>query len=104
MPSQIVALVVAYVADKRKHRAGFIVLTAVITIAGISLLAFASQNSVRYLGMSVFGSRIADIDKLIRCIPDKCGERWLHTNGFCICNSSPQQQCLFDSYVSLGCQ
>ena len=49
----------AYVADKRKHRGGFIVLTAVITIAGICLLAFARQNSVRYFGMSVCEYRFA---------------------------------------------
>lgn len=97
------ALVVAYVADKHKHRAGFIVLTAVITIAGISLLAFANQNSVRYFGMSVYGSRITGVDKLVRCIPDERGERWLHTDCFCICNPSLLQY-LLDAYVSLGRQ
>jgi len=47
----MVGLLVAYLADRHKHRAGFIVLVVIICMVGIALLAFAEATSVRYFGM-----------------------------------------------------
>jgi len=46
----VVGLLVAYLADRRKHRAGFIVLMVTSSMVGIVLLAFAEAVSVRYFG------------------------------------------------------
>jgi len=46
----MVGLLVAYLADKYKHRAGFIFLMVNICMVGIALLAFAEAISARYFG------------------------------------------------------
>jgi len=45
-----IAFLVAYLADKYKHRSGFIAVATLTCMTGICLLAFAPSNSVRYLG------------------------------------------------------
>lgn len=46
----LLSLVVAYFSDRHKHRSAFIALTTLISMTGISLLAFAETQSVRYFG------------------------------------------------------
>jgi len=41
----------AWISDKKKHRAGFIGIQALITLVGVCLTAFSSSNGVRYFGM-----------------------------------------------------
>jgi hypothetical protein len=47
----VTTMIIAYLADKYKHRSGFIAFSVSTCIVGICLLAFAEQNSVRYFGM-----------------------------------------------------
>ena len=47
----VTTMIVAYLADKYKHRSGFIAFSVITCMTGICLLAFAEQNSVRYFGM-----------------------------------------------------
>lgn len=59
----VIALLVAYFADRYKHRASFIMLTVIICMVGIALLAFAEATSVRYFGsFLIVGGNVA-------CIP-----------------------------------
>lgn len=41
---------IAYLADKYKHRSGFLLGASLVCIAGTALLAFAKDNGVRYFG------------------------------------------------------
>ncbi|KAL1678216.1 major facilitator superfamily domain-containing protein [Schizophyllum commune] len=50
LPAIASAVLFARLADRYKRRGIFIVLQALITIVGLSLMAFARQNSVRYFG------------------------------------------------------
>ncbi|KAJ3514755.1 hypothetical protein NLJ89_g2184 [Agrocybe chaxingu] len=49
-PSIPTTMLVAYLSDKYKHRSGFIVLCVVVCLTGVSLLAWAKQDEVRYFG------------------------------------------------------
>jgi hypothetical protein len=51
-PSIILTLVVAYFADKYKHRSSFIVVLCVGCLVGNSLVAWHPDNKIRYLGTS----------------------------------------------------
>ncbi|KIY63981.1 MFS general substrate transporter [Cylindrobasidium torrendii FP15055 ss-10] len=50
----ISAFAIAWISDKTGHRAGFIVLQAVMTIIGVLITCYASQNGVRYAGIFIF--------------------------------------------------
>ncbi|KAF9464980.1 major facilitator superfamily domain-containing protein [Collybia nuda] len=50
-PSIITTLLFSWLSDKTRHRAGFILLQAIMCIVGLVLTAFAEDNSVRYLGI-----------------------------------------------------
>jgi len=47
----VTTMIIAYLADKYKHRSGFIAFSVITCMVGICLLAFAAQDSVRYFGM-----------------------------------------------------
>ncbi|KAK7472458.1 hypothetical protein VKT23_000573 [Stygiomarasmius scandens] len=49
-PAFISAMFFAWISDKKKHRAGFIGIQALITLVGVCLTAFSSSNGVRYFG------------------------------------------------------
>ncbi|KAJ7594898.1 major facilitator superfamily domain-containing protein [Mycena floridula] len=49
-PAFVSAMFFAWLSDKQKHRGGYIVIQACITLIGTCLTAFAHQNSVRYFG------------------------------------------------------
>ncbi|ESK87307.1 high-affinity nicotinic acid transporter [Moniliophthora roreri MCA 2997] len=44
------AMTFAWLADRTKHRSGYIVIQAIMTLIGTCMTAFAVQNSVRYAG------------------------------------------------------
>ncbi|EAU83773.2 hypothetical protein CC1G_07508 [Coprinopsis cinerea okayama7 len=46
-----VTLLVAYLSDKKKHRAGFIIVLASIAVVGSALTAWHSNDKVRYFGI-----------------------------------------------------
>ncbi|KAJ7686519.1 major facilitator superfamily domain-containing protein [Mycena rosella] len=50
-PAFFSAVFFAWLSDKTRHRAGFIVIQGLISITGLCLTAFSPQNSVRYLGI-----------------------------------------------------
>ncbi|KAF8178649.1 major facilitator superfamily domain-containing protein [Mycena galopus ATCC 62051] len=50
-PAFLSALFFAWLSDKYKHRAGFIVTQGLISITGLCLTAFSPQNKVRYFGI-----------------------------------------------------
>ncbi|THV03968.1 MFS general substrate transporter [Dendrothele bispora CBS 962.96] len=54
-PPYIAAVISAFIfsrmSDKTKHRAGFIALQTLITIVGLVLMGYGSQNGVRYFGI-----------------------------------------------------
>ncbi|TEB30319.1 MFS general substrate transporter [Coprinellus micaceus] len=52
-PSIILTLVVAYFADKYKHRSSFIVVLCVGCLVGNSLVAWHPDNKIRYLGVFI---------------------------------------------------
>ncbi|KAK7455123.1 hypothetical protein VKT23_004704 [Stygiomarasmius scandens] len=51
LASVISAFALSRLSDRMRHRAGFIALQALITIVGLALMGYASQNGVRYLGI-----------------------------------------------------
>ncbi|KAJ7287182.1 major facilitator superfamily domain-containing protein [Mycena rebaudengoi] len=50
-PAFLSALFFAWLADKYRHRAGFIAIQALISITGLCLTAFSKHNNVRYFGI-----------------------------------------------------
>ncbi|KAJ6631604.1 major facilitator superfamily domain-containing protein [Mycena sp. CBHHK59/15] len=50
-PAFFSAIFFAWLSDKKRHRAGFIVLQGLISIVGLCLTAFAPHNGARYLGI-----------------------------------------------------
>ncbi|KAJ7169057.1 major facilitator superfamily domain-containing protein [Mycena crocata] len=50
-PAFFSAVFFAWLSDKTRHRAGYIVIQGLISIIGLCLTAFASQNNVRYFGI-----------------------------------------------------
>ncbi|KAJ7935100.1 major facilitator superfamily domain-containing protein [Mycena leptocephala] len=50
-PAFLSAVFFAWLSDKYRHRAGFIVIQGLISITGLCLTAFSHQNRVRYLGI-----------------------------------------------------
>ncbi|KAJ6593467.1 major facilitator superfamily domain-containing protein [Mycena capillaripes] len=49
-PAFLSAVFFAWLSDKYRHRAGFIVIQGLISITGLCLTAFSPQNRVRYFG------------------------------------------------------
>ncbi|KAJ6589874.1 major facilitator superfamily domain-containing protein [Mycena vulgaris] len=51
VPAFFSAVFFAWLSDKTRHRAGFIVIQGLISITGLCLTAFSPKNSVRYFGI-----------------------------------------------------
>ncbi|PPR05324.1 hypothetical protein CVT24_008043 [Panaeolus cyanescens] len=49
-PTIITTIIIAYYADKHKHRSGFIAGCTLVCLTGLTLTAFAKQDAVRYFG------------------------------------------------------
>ncbi|KAF9529668.1 major facilitator superfamily domain-containing protein [Crepidotus variabilis] len=54
-PAVPYTLLVAWLADRYKHRSGFIAISVIICTVGVTLLAFAKSNDVRYFGAFLNG-------------------------------------------------
>jgi len=50
-PAFLSAVFFAWLSDKYRHRAGFILIQGLISITGLCLTAFSPQNRVRYFGI-----------------------------------------------------
>ena len=80
-------MLIAFFSDKYRHRSGFILLAVGVCILGVSLTAFASNNEVRYFGMSMNLIIARFLLSALRCFPDQCGQLRRHPYDSRICES-----------------
>jgi len=80
-------MLIAFFSDKYRHRSGFILLAVGVCILGVSLTAFASNNEVRYFGMSMNLLIARFLLSALRCFPDQRGQLRRHPHDSRICES-----------------